>query len=213
MLGSRMGMPATARSSATSASRSRTRETSALVPPMSRVMRLRGPERAPESMAPTTPAAGPERAVRTGRARARAGDMRPPFDWLMPIRACGTRTASPASRLAMYSSMTGCSQAFSTVVEQRSNSRNSGWTSDESDTRNPGRAARIAAPMRASWSGFWNAKRRHTAQESASISPIRSTASRIAASARGRITLPPEVIRSATSRRRSRGTRGGGWSR
>ena len=213
MLGSRIGRPATARSRATSALRSRTRETSALVPPMSRVMRSRGPERSPASIAPTTPAAGPERAVRTGRVRARAGDMRPPFDWLMPMRACRTRSASPASRLAMYSSMTGCSHAFSTVVEQRSNSRNSGCTSDESETRRSGRAARIAAPSRASCSGFWNAKRRHTAAASASISPRRSTASVTAASPRGRTTRPPEVIRSSTSRRRSRGTRGGGWSR
>ena len=98
-------------------------------------------------------------------------------------------------------------------MEQRSNSRNSGWTSEESDTRSPGRAARIAAPRRASCSGFWNAKRRQTATESASIPPSRSTASRTAASPRGRTTRPPEVIRSSTSRRRSRGTRGGGWSR
>ena len=65
-------------------------------------------------------------------------------------------------------------------MEQRSNSRNSGWTSDESETRSPGRAARIAAPRRASCSGFWNAKRRQTATESASIPPSRSTASRTA---------------------------------
>ena len=50
----------------------------------------------------------------------------------------------------MYSSITGCSHAFSTVVEQRSNSLNSGWTSEDSDTRRSGRAARTAAPRRAS---------------------------------------------------------------
>ena len=58
----------------------RINDMSALVPPTSRVMMLGREARRATCSAPTTPAAGPDRAVRTGTSRARSGDIRPPFD-------------------------------------------------------------------------------------------------------------------------------------
>ena len=96
--GRRTEKPATSRSNEMSASKSRMSATSALVPPMSRVMTLRRPEPFAECAAPTAPAAGPDNAVRTGSARARSGDIRPPLDWLIPMEASGATRASPSSR-------------------------------------------------------------------------------------------------------------------
>ena len=92
--------PATSRSNEMSAWKSRISATSALVPPMSRVMTSRLPESFAECAAPIAPAAGPDNAVRTGSARARSGDISPPLDWLMPIAAPGATRASPSSSVA-----------------------------------------------------------------------------------------------------------------
>jgi hypothetical protein len=56
---------------------------SAEVPPTSKVMRLRCPERAPAQSPPITPAAGPDRSVSTGRSATMAGVATPPFDAMM----------------------------------------------------------------------------------------------------------------------------------
>jgi len=69
---------------------------SALVPPTSMVITEGRAPALASWIAPTTPAAGPERAVRTGNWRAVAGAISPPFDWLMPMAAPGAREASPA---------------------------------------------------------------------------------------------------------------------
>ena len=58
-------------------------DTSNDVPPRSQVMRLSKPEAFASAAPATTPAAGPESAVRTGRRRAVAVDMMPPFDCTM----------------------------------------------------------------------------------------------------------------------------------
>ena len=58
-------------------------DTSNDVPPRSQVMRLSKPAAFASAAPATTPAAGPERAVRTGRRRAVAVDMMPPFDCTM----------------------------------------------------------------------------------------------------------------------------------
>ena len=87
--GRRTGKPATLRPKAISALPSRTRQTSVEVPPMSNVMRSLRPARAPAATAPTTPAAGPDRAVRIGISPARPTDMSPPEDWQMPMLRTG----------------------------------------------------------------------------------------------------------------------------
>ena len=58
-------------------------ETSNEVPPRSQVMRLSKPEALAMAAPATTPAAGPDKAVRTGSLRAVAVDMMPPFDCTM----------------------------------------------------------------------------------------------------------------------------------
>src|SRR5688572_7790930 len=82
--------------------------------------------------APITPALGPDSSVRTGCSAAAAIEMIPPFDWLM-YGAPGTpsaRTSSPKRRT--YRLIVGPRYAFSTVVDSRSYSRNSGEIADES---------------------------------------------------------------------------------
>ena len=74
-------------------------DTSNDVPPRSQVMRLSKPAAFASAAPATTPAAGPESAVRTGRRRAVAVDMMPPFDCTMWSLPCSP--ASAASSLAM----------------------------------------------------------------------------------------------------------------
>ena len=50
---------------------------------MSKVMRLRRPDRPPAQSPPITPAAGPESRVRTGRSATMLGVATPPFDAMM----------------------------------------------------------------------------------------------------------------------------------
>ena len=56
------------------------RQMSALVPPISTVMMSLMPQAAATSRAPTTPAAGPDRAVSAGARRMVAPPATPPFD-------------------------------------------------------------------------------------------------------------------------------------
>ncbi len=58
-------------------------QTSNEVPPRSQVMTLSWPAAFASAAAATTPAAGPDSAVRTGSLRALAVDMMPPFDATM----------------------------------------------------------------------------------------------------------------------------------
>ena len=78
---------------------SRTRETSALVPPMSMAMRSRHPAAAPMNAAPRTPAAGPESAMWTGSRIASRGENIPPFDFITKNGASTPRSARPDSIL------------------------------------------------------------------------------------------------------------------
>ena len=75
-------------------------DTSNDVPPRSQVMRLSKPAAFASAAPATTPAAGPDSAVRTGSRRAVAVDMMPPFDCTMWSCAVLSR-ASAASSLAM----------------------------------------------------------------------------------------------------------------
>ena len=67
------------------------RLTSVDVPPMSKPMTRGCPAASATARAPTAPAAGPERIVRTAAAFAAAAEIEPPFDCMMLRR-------SPASR-------------------------------------------------------------------------------------------------------------------
>ena len=69
----------------------------------------------------------------------------------------------------MYRPATGCRKALRTVVDSRSYSRNSGCTSQESDTSMSGSAARSASPMRCSCRGLRNENRKQTATLSAPL--------------------------------------------
>ena len=72
-------------------------ETSNDVPPRSQVMRLSKPEALAMAAPATTPAAGPDRAVRAGSFRAVAVDMMPPFDctmWSWPGNPCALSSDS-----------------------------------------------------------------------------------------------------------------------
>ena len=69
-------------------------DTSNDVPPRSQVIRLSKPAALASAAPATTPAAGPESAVRTGRRRAVAVDMMPPFDCTMCRRLCPASAAS-----------------------------------------------------------------------------------------------------------------------
>ena len=68
-----------------------------LVPPMSSEMTSGRPESRAMWIAPTAPAAGPESAVRIGTCRARATDISPPDDWLMPSAALGAASLTPSA--------------------------------------------------------------------------------------------------------------------
>ena len=76
-------------------------ETSNDVPPRSQVMRLSKPAALASAAPATTPAAGPDSAVRTGSLRAVAVDMMPPFDctmWSWPGKLCAASAASSLPR-------------------------------------------------------------------------------------------------------------------
>src|ERR1044072_4906848 len=75
-------------------------DTSNEVPPRSQVIRLSKPEALASAAPATTPAAGPDSAVRTGSLRAVCVDMMPPFDCTMWMRAL-LSLASAVSSLAM----------------------------------------------------------------------------------------------------------------
>ena len=112
--------------------------------------------------APTTPAAGPDSTVRTASARARDEEIEPPFDCMIDSRfvpafagasarlrrpvfaAAPARRPSSRSSRPRYRSISGDTYAFTAVVLQRSNSRYSGSTSDDTDTSQPSRRRRSA---------------------------------------------------------------------
>ena len=76
-----------------------TRPMSALVPPMSNATSASWPEARPSAAAATTPDAGPDRSVSTGRSTARAALMMPPLDLVLNTGALTPSSASePTSR-------------------------------------------------------------------------------------------------------------------
>ncbi len=64
------------------------RHMSALVPPMSTVIRSSIPHAAATARAPTTPAAGPDSAVSAGALRIACAPATPPFDCISRSGAC-----------------------------------------------------------------------------------------------------------------------------
>ena len=155
IIGVRIVMPKSTDVSGPSAERpSAISDTSKLVPPMSPVTTFPKPALLAMCPAAMTPAAGPDRAVRTGRRHATSTSMTPPLD-------CTTRSSpskpppssAPSSR-RRYPDTSGCRYAFSAVVEKRSNSRISGRISWEAATCGFGHDSRTAATASASFSGF-----------------------------------------------------------
>ena len=71
---------------------------SALVPPTSKVMRSRRPERSPAKAPPSTPAAGPESRSVTGSSAAWAIGATPPLERMMWTSERTPAVAQPAAR-------------------------------------------------------------------------------------------------------------------
>ena len=185
-----------------------TRLASALVPPMSSARSSVKPTAAPTSRAPTTPPAGPDSASDAARPAAAAGSSVPPADVI--IRSAGTpRARTSRSRRDRYAETFGRRYASATVVLVRSNSRNSGSTSWLAATGTPGAAARNAAAMRRSCSGYRNANRKATATACGSSSRTAATTRATSASVSDS-SAPPGPIRSATPTTQRRATSGAG---
>ena len=86
---------------------SSTTEALVVVPPISRLMTLARPSRRASAAAPITPAAGPDSISWTGRARARAAVMTPPFDCIVSKDALMSNLPSPVSSEDKYLSRIG----------------------------------------------------------------------------------------------------------
>src|SRR5262249_57252643 len=128
--GTGTGPPATPVRAAPCPSPPRPAATSVDVPPTSKVRTSEPPA---TSAAPTTPAAGPESTHDAGRAAADSTSQTPPEDCI---------TSGRGSISSRYAESPGARYAFATVVEQRSYSRNSGSSSDDSVTGTSGSAVR-----------------------------------------------------------------------
>src|SRR3984957_19374880 len=113
-------------------------ETSVEVPPMSKVMKRSVPNARARLAAPITPAAGPDRIVRTGSARARSAPIALPLD-CMTRRRAGLRQVS---RFFRCDDIRGATYALTTAVEKRSYSRYSARIRCETDS---GRARGLSA--------------------------------------------------------------------
>ena len=79
---------------------------------------------------------------------------RPPEESMTNRGAVTPRARSPSRRRAIYRATTGPTYAFAAVVDVRSNSRISGETSAEMETKTAGSADDTAAAAAASWASF-----------------------------------------------------------
>ena len=109
---------------------------------MSNVINRSVPNARARLAAPITPAAGPDRIVRTGSARASAVPIALPLD-------CMTRSRAPSSRVSRFfrcDDIRGATYAFTTAVEKRSYSRYSARIRCETESGRPsGASARAIA--------------------------------------------------------------------
>src|SRR5207245_3347618 len=124
--GSRIGKPATTRSEAGSGTRPRTRHTSVLVPPMSKLTASAKPHAAAISAAARTPPAGPD----SNNDAAGAPDT----GTSPPAEVMTSASDANAASCIRYGAHAGSRNASTTVVTMRSYSRNSGLTSCEHTT-------------------------------------------------------------------------------
>ena len=156
--------------------------------------------------APTTPPAGPESTVRTGsRAARRAGNnaagglhyIHATASAAAPRRAAPRPTDTQPTRGARY--------AFTTVVDARSYSRNSGRIRCDAETGIP--SCSSAASTRFSVPGLANEKSSDMATASAPLARTASTSASSSSSLGSRSASPSALTRSATPKRSSRGTR------
>ena len=170
------------------------RLTSVDVPPMSNVISRSYPAISPTARAPTTPAAGPDRIVRTASCRAVVAAIVPPFDCMMLRRV----PASSASSVVRYLAISGVTYALTTVVLQRSNSRYSRSTWCETETVKPAAASTSAA--RCSCDGFRYECRKQTATASTPAARKSAMARSTASASIGVSTVPSAAMRSLTPR-------------
>ena len=124
----------------------------AVVPPMSKDRMLSNPRVSPRYADTMTPAAGPDSTMNTGLERAASKVSTPPL--LCITSSC---PASPASRsrvsmLERYRSTMGRTPALTRVVLARKYSRNSGATSEESETTASGNTSWMISRVRRSCS-------------------------------------------------------------
>ena len=111
-----------------------TTATSALVPPMSKVITRSWPACRATNDAPMTPAAGPESNVSTGRRPASDAVMTPPLDFVESTGAPMPSPRRPRSRSSKYTDIRCPTYAFITATKARSYSRICGHSSADTET-------------------------------------------------------------------------------
>ena len=196
--GSRIGNPPTVRAGAGSGTPPRTKQTSVLVPPMSKVTASGIAARGRDRGAGAHATGRSRQQQRRGHAAASPTPTSPPADVIT-----STFAATPTMR-SRYGPHAGRKYALTTVVTMRSYSRNSGETSLDVVTSRP--VARSAAATACSGSELRS--------EWSSTTATASTASGIAghAPSHASSSVPSASSRPPTSKRHSRGTSGAGRS-
>jgi len=180
----------------------------AVVPPMSKATASGRPISDAIPPAKIAPAAGPDSSKRTGKRRATSGVARVPEE--SNRRNFPPAPCSASSIRAKYRLTRGWVYALHTVVQVRSYSRISGQTSLLADTQRYGNREVSSSRTLASWMGFRYACRNTTATASTPSATSAATALWVPSRSTGRRTAPSRVIRSSTSKRHRRGTKGSG---
>ena len=106
------------------------RQTSVVVPPMSKARARVRPRARDVCAAAATPPAGPDMAMLSGRSLAASTDIMPPAEW----RRWSGLPDARWTRSSRYRAARGMTEALSAVVHPRSYSRNSALISLEIET-------------------------------------------------------------------------------
>ncbi len=196
-IGTPIGTPATIDSRVSSAPVAAfATKTSVEVPPISNPIILSNPAHCAIRHAPTTPPAGPLSTVRTGSSAATRAAIIPPDDCITSTRPFLCFSAIRFSKANKYCSIRGARYAFTTVVDARSYSRNSGKIRCDAETGIP--SSRNAASTRRSVFGFAKANSKLIATASAPLAFTPSTSAASSASVGSRRISPSALTRSAT---------------
>jgi len=183
-------------------------DTSALVPPMSRVIRFWIPQLAASALAPMMPPITPECVMAVGARVAESNVEMPPLPRMMKGLAGTPCPASASCRPRRWRVMGPRMKALTHVVLVRSNSRNSRTTSEESETSTCGQTSAASSAMRRSCAGFAYACSRQTAMLCTPAAASSRNAWRAASSSSGVTTCPRWSTRSGTPQRRCLATKG-----